>query len=302
MISVSLRETPSFDLILSPDSDADEMVRKIAHANERLKELSATYSENHRGDVAATRLELTRIARKAKGKSAERAAAAAEPFQGFGNISKCVGFGVKDKFTGSEELVGYATNALLPATGLLMETHRNLVATLEALRQRSLARANDYRRESLELAKSAGIDPVTLGLNPRAGSSIAAGPNSAISSARSAAISIGLEAVMIKLTWDSIKKVLQPLIVKAAKTAGAAGTAAVVDGPVPVGDVIAAVIAVGGGLWTAWEIREAVEANSTLPATIEHALNEQLNELGATASGNLDSLVQSLASLYQIDT
>src|SRR5690606_8955025 len=126
-------------------------------ASERLKKLSAMYSNAHRGDVTATREELIRIVREANGKASDRAIVAAEPFQGFRNISKCVALGAKDKITGSEDLVGYATEALVPATSLLTETHRNLLAALEALRQRSLARANDYHRETLELAETAGI-------------------------------------------------------------------------------------------------------------------------------------------------
>lgn len=322
MIFVSLRDEPTIHVVLNPESDASEieshvavarsrldklaaaqeMESRVAVARGRLEKLSAAYSDAHRRDVAATRSEITRIISEAKISAPGRASAAAEPFQGFGNITNCVAMGAKDKVVGSDELVQYTTKSLEHANGLVIATHLDLLVALEALQQQSLARANDYHRETLALAETAGIDPVKLGIDPRAGSSIATGPNYAVHTATSAAISLTLEAALIKLTWNSIMKVLEPLIRKAGKTITAAGTAAVVDGPIPVGDIVGAVIAIGGGVWTAWDIKNAIDANNALPSTIDSALQEQLNELDVSAGESLDSLHRAFASLYRADT
>lgn len=44
---------------------------------------------------------------------------------------------------------------------------------------------------------------------------------------------------------------------RAGTTAAAGGTAAVVDGPLPIGDIIGVVIAIGGAAWTAYDISDA---------------------------------------------
>ena len=80
--------------------------------------------------------------------------------------------------------------------------------------------------------------------------------------AAEAAVSLALETVMIKTSYTAIKNVVVRLagvaLSSAVKRAGASiaagGTAAVVDGPLPIGDIIGAVLTVGGLSWTAYDI------------------------------------------------
>lgn len=275
---------------------------RIAAAHARLRELSARYTDGQRSDVDATRTEIGRLITDGESLAPSRALEAASPFMGFGNVAKCVALGAKDKVTGGNDFEAYAAEGLAPASLLISHTHRDILATLEALRQRSLARANAFGRDSLQLAADAGIEPVELGLDPQALRSLGAGADRLVKTSSSALASAGMEAIFIRATWSSLGRVLQPLIAKAAKTAGAAGGSAVADGPLPFGEAVGALIAIGGGLWTAWDIKKAVEAHDRLPGEIEHALRQQLSALDQSARSSLDSLLRALAELYQMDT
>ena len=96
-----------------------------------------------------------------------------------------------------------------------------------------------------------------------------------------AAASLVLEAVMIKSSYAAIKNVVMRLagvaLASAVKRAGtslaAGGTAAVVDGPLPIGDIIGAVLTVGGLSWTAYDIYAATK---TMPEEMNSKIQEAI--------------------------
>jgi hypothetical protein len=75
----------------------------------------------------------------------------------------------------------------------------------------------------------------------------------------SAAASLALEALFIQGTFTAAKSVLAAIVKRIGATAATSLTVAVADGPLPVGDIIATVIAAGGGALCAWDIYEARE-------------------------------------------
>ncbi len=114
--------------------------------------------------------------------------------------------------------------------------------------------------------------------------------------AAEATVSIALEAVMIKTSYTAIKNVVMRLagvaLSAAVKRAGtslaAGGTAAVVDGPLPIGDIIGAVLTVGGLSWAAYDIYVATK---TMPdemnAKIREAIMQTRTALEEKALANL---------------
>lgn len=258
-----------------PTMSAEDLTR----AKQRLEKLSASYQDAQQRDMKAAEFELKRIIESARSQCDSQAAAAARPFQGFGNVSHCVAMGAQDTFDHGSRLNDYAAESLKPATRLLSGTQQKLTSILEALRQRSLARANDYSKETLELAGQYGLSPVDLGLDRNGTKSISSGVDDALARPTTAALAVGLEAALIRTTWTSLSNVLKPLIKKAAQVAAGAGVAVVCDGPLPVGDIVGALIAVGGGIWTAWDVKQAVNANRDLPSKIESGLLQQITGL-----------------------
>ena len=99
--------------------------------------------------------------------------------------------------------------------------------------------------------------------------------------AAEATVGLVLETVMIKTSYAAIKNVVVRLagvaLSSAVKRAGtslaAGGTAAVVDGPLPIGDIIGAALTVGGLSWTAYDIYVVTK---TMPDEMNAKIQEEL--------------------------
>ncbi len=102
--------------------------------------------------------------------------------------------------------------------------------------------------------------------------------------AAGATVGLAAEAVMIKGSYMAIKNVVVRLagvaLSSAVKRAGtslaAGGTAAVVDGPLPILDVAAGVIAVAGLSWSAYEIYDATK---TMPDEMNAKIREEIVQM-----------------------
>ena len=68
------------------------------------------------------------------------------------------------------------------------------------------------------------------------------------------AVATGMEIILIRSTFNAIRSMLVRCGSRLAASAGLAGGAAVIDGPLPIGDAIGAVIIVGGTVWTMYDI------------------------------------------------
>jgi len=88
-------------------------------------------------------------------------------------------------------------------------------------------------------------------------------------------IGIALEGIFIKSTVASAKKVLGSIASKASKTVLSSSIAAAADGPLPIGDIIGVVLAVGGAAWTAYDLYEAQYVmKNEVTATLQNAIRE----------------------------
>ena len=117
--------------------------------------------------------------------------------------------------------------------------------------------------------------------------------------AAGASASLVLEAAMIKTSYAAIKNVVVRLasvaLSSAVKRAGtslaASGTAVVVDGPLPFGDIIGAILTVGGLSWAAYDIYDVTK---TMPdemrTTIQQSISQTRMELEKSAIENLQKV------------
>lgn len=276
-------------------SDAER--RRIL--TEKINGATLRYYAAEEADTQHTRRQLTRILASAKKEAPLQAAHAAKPFQGVKNATWTVKLGVQQKLGKGEELTTYTEQALRPATGMLSRTQAQMMAAVAGLRDRSAARCNDYRKEILNFADEAELTLAEIQLDPVVFSEVAASINASISNTMRVEIATVLEVALIKSTSASIRKVLRPIIAKAVKTITASGTLVVADGPFPVGDTIAAILAAGGTLWTAYDIHQAVKANKELPNKIEASLQKQLDHLGRLANEAVDQIDSTYSEIYQ---
>ena len=80
---------------------------------------------------------------------------------------------------------------------------------------------------------------------------------------------LGMEAVMLKSTLSAAGRICASISAKLAGTAAASTAAALADGPLPVGDIIAVGMAAGG---TAMCIGDLIKCYKQMPQTLTQAL------------------------------
>ena len=89
-----------------------------------------------------------------------------------------------------------------------------------------------------------------------------------------ASAGLAVEAVCIKTTMDSCIRILAHIAPKLASSWGLFGTLATSDGPLPIGDVIGAGLAIGGTAWCCMDLRKACKA---LPDELAEALRTAIS-------------------------
>ena len=117
-------------------------------------------------------------------------------------------------------------------------------------------------------------------------------------------VGLAIEGLFVRQTWASAVTVLGHIAKRLGVTAAAAIVAALSDGPLPVGDVVAVVIAIGGSASCAWDIYHAQETLRTeLTQSLNGILNEQYTSLRTAANVAGKELVdaQSIANTALVE-
>ena len=86
---------------------------------------------------------------------------------------------------------------------------------------------------------------------------------------------LALEAAFLKTTLKSVQCVIGPIAGKIAAKFGTGAALAAADGPLPFGDAVGVVLAVGG---TAWSVHDLLALRRDLPSSISAALRQAINE------------------------
>ena len=106
-----------------------------------------------------------------------------------------------------------------------------------------------------------------------------------------AAVSGIVEAVFLKTTLATLRGVLAKAIAKLAGSGTTGAICAAADGPLPIGDVIGAVLAAGGLAWTAYDIYEACEIlPEQLRTELRTGIDSAERELRRQAESEADRL------------
>ena len=84
---------------------------------------------------------------------------------------------------------------------------------------------------------------------------------------------LGLEAIMLKKTVSAVARICASVSARLAGTAAASSAAALADGPLPVGDIIAVGMAAGG---TAMCIGDLIKCYRQLPVTLTNSLQQSI--------------------------
>ncbi len=95
----------------------------------------------------------------------------------------------------------------------------------------------------------------------------------AMTSALYASGGLALEAAFLKTTLKSVQCVIGPIAGKIAAKIGTGATLAAADGPLPIGDTIGVILAVGG---SAWSVHDLLALRRDLPGAISAALRQAI--------------------------
>lgn len=199
---------------------------------------------------------------------------------------------VKDKLTGdsslSEALEPIVRDELCAPLGA---GHAAVDNELRNFMLRLQENHNRYRADVMEIAHREDFQGGTLPLATRLPERLGALEQQVMDFAVTktlTAVGVGLEAVFARSLYLAIRRVAAHAAAKLAGTASAAAVSAVADGPLPVGDIIGAVIGVAGTVWTGYDVYQVSvklpkELRAELMELVRKTRSEALTEAEAQA-------------------
>jgi hypothetical protein len=110
-----------------------------------------------------------------------------------------------------------------------------------------------------------------------------------------AAITIAIEALLVRQTVAAVARLLGNAVARQVAALGAGAGFAIVDGPLPVGDIIGGVIAIGG---LGFAVRDIYRATKVLPTELRKALTETTDECEKACLKETLDLGQKVSSAY----
>ena len=110
-----------------------------------------------------------------------------------------------------------------------------------------------------------------------------------------AAITTAIEAILVRQTVSSVSRLLGRAVARQAAALGAGAAAVIVDGPLPLGDIIGGIIALGG---LGFAARDIYKATKVLPAKLRKALEETTDACEKECLREVLDLGQKMSSAY----
>ncbi len=217
---------------------------------------------------------------------------------GFGNCVSLSYKATKDKLTGSHDFDTTLQDALKP-TVLEPCAHAYQVANdqLSTLYLRLQVREMQYVQEIAALGREyhdVGLDHAAVfqelekSLNNFQKLTVETQRNTIF-----AGIGVAIDSLFIRSTVSAAHKLFMGIIGKLAGSASTGAICAVADGPIPVGDIIGAVIVVGGTICTAKDIYDvSCIMPKKLSAELNHGLNQTKTNLLSEMRCNTAKLVK----------
>lgn len=270
-----------------------------------LSEIEQRYKDRIELALSKFETQLEDIAKRARPQTTQHGIDDTESLRGFNNVVKCVYYGAKDKIKGSKDLQNYVNESLAPSTRFIREIQAEYQSSLMQLSYRLQEIVNDYRaeildfRSDLDLEDRALIDfDTALNVIGNFATDFAKSQRSAVT----ASITGVVDAALIGTTYRSITTLLAPMITRIASSTSFAALLTIIDGPLPVGDIVAAVIAVGGTVWTISDMHKAVKENEALAGKLEQALKQEITSLESTAFDQLDRMEEQTLTALRAPT
>lgn len=111
-----------------------------------------------------------------------------------------------------------------------------------------------------------------------------------------AAVGVAVEAIFFRQTCSAIVKLFAKPVAKICGSLGVGGICAAADGPIPIGDIIGGVLAVGGLAWTAYDV---YDVTCVMPGELRSELSNGIDETRTKLLEESRAKVRELVSIYQ---
>ena len=284
--------------MLAPSAPVDATVEVLSR--KRAAQLGAVLLREHDVEAEKTAQRIRALVSDAQKDAPKQAAQATAPFLGFQNTAGNVWMLTCDKVRGSHHLEDRATLALRPALRSHAELAAKICSELQQLEYTMCESDNRYRKQVLAVGAKAGISPGKLTMDDQSFQAMLQTQRRTTLEVAGASVATAIELVLIRSTVESFQVLAAVAIGRLSGTATVAATAAVADGPFPVGDVVGGIIAVGGSAWTIWDIRKATEAMHNLQPTIQRQILAGAQKLGQEALNRVEAMGAAHASVAKL--
>ena len=301
IIGISLIKQPEIRLgedLLEPTDTPDRSItpEQIERANLEMKSVRESCLKTLAEIEVSSVKRIDAIIKSHRAKVWSASTRAAAPFQGIRNTGHTGCLAAIDMATAQAERAGvanikasnhlekYTHDSMKPVLELVSGAIQKVRAEIDAHLAEITALRNRYQMETMQVLARHKLDHE--GLGQAAIDSVIASFEASMKTAklnRNVTVSTTLEAALIASTYKIIYRVLAHIAGKLAGTASAAVIAAAADGPLPIGDIIGAIIAVGGLTWTATDIYKANREQRALPGKIDHQTQLSLSDLRSAA-------------------
>lgn len=292
------------DEVTPPACHVDkEQFRKEIEA--RIANTAQNYTESLKRERGQFESELDSILAGAKSAANGGIAPAIGYFTQFGNAAALVKDFVVDK-EAANATISFVIGSKI--TNHLVYAQKQIEELLSNYSIKTREIANRYTAEIQGVIQEydvPGIDRKLLEEIERTHLSGMESYEKALMSVGNAAAATAGELIWASTTKEAVKTILKlgfrTAIKRAGTTAAAAGTAAVADGPIPIGDIIGAVLAIGGGIWTAYDISDAyTEIRQKLPESLKSNIEKALRDAEASARSRADAWDKKLPQVVTI--
>ena len=189
-------------------------------------------------------------------------------------------------------------------TGHCVSSNRQAETLLGQFQNQAVAASNQYRTEMMQILQTPefsgkpDLRALSGQLNAMQQNGILV-QNIAVSSSLASA-GLGIDIVVAVVARETLKRVLSAVVSKLVTTAGTSAGCAIADGPLPIGDAVGAVIAVGGLGWSAYDL---YQARKVLPDKLRASMNESIdNYYSKLRSQTVEQAVQVQNSLAGKDS
>ena len=179
----------------------------------------------------------------------------------------------------------------------LYDAHDKVNAHLVTFLKNAEAERKSFQRElevELDSIELPG-DEAFKGLLTDGGDRIEKSKRNLLEGQITATISTVVEAACIRFTVKTVSRILGRAAARIAGSATVGAGAAMVDGPLPIGDVVVGVIVAGS---TAWSVYDVYEATKTLPAELEKTLRSVVDDCEAQTVGEIKKTGRAIYEEY----